>query len=150
MSNNNMENQMSYISEMTEEEKIIFLRVLVALARSDNNFDDEEKAFIKDIAIIFGITKDKIDDILLPLTDDEVIKDASKIKKRQAALQLIKEACLLANSDGDLSDREIILIGKIGQAMGIELEKIEQGVVVVTVDNEIVWLEEGKLIFEQL
>ncbi|MBE6444116.1 MAG: TerB family tellurite resistance protein [Alphaproteobacteria bacterium] len=148
MSNNNMENQMSYISEMTEEEKIIFLRVLVALARSDNNFDDEEKAFIKDIAIIFGITKDKIDDILLPLTDDEVIKDASKIKKRQAALQLIKEACLLANSDGDLSDREIILIGKIGQAMGIELEKIEQ--ISKWVIDRIVWLEEGKLIFEQL
>ena len=139
---------MSYISEMTEEEKIIFLRVLVALARSDNNFDDEEKAFIKDIAIIFGITKDKIDDILLPLTDDEVIKDASKIKKRQAALQLIKEACLLANSDGDLSDREIILIGKIGQAMGIELEKIEQ--ISKWVIDRIVWLEEGKLIFEQL
>lgn len=148
MSNNNMENQMSYISEMTEEEKIIFLRVLVALARSDNNFDDEEKAFIKDIAIIFGITKDKIDDILLPLTDEEVIKKASKIKKRQAALQLIKEACLLANSDGDLSDREIILIGKIGQAMGIELEKIEQ--ISKWVINRIVWLEEGKLIFEQL
>ncbi len=148
MSNNNMENQMSYISEMTEEEKIIFLRVLVALARSDNNFDDEEKAFIKDIAIIFGITKDKIDDILLPLTDEEVIKKASKIKKRQAALQLIKEACLLANSDGDLSDREIILIGKIGQAMGIELEKIEQ--ISKWVIDRIVWLEEGKLIFEQL
>ena len=148
MSNNNMENQMSYISEMTEEEKIIFLRVLVTLARSDNNFDDEEKAFIKDIAIIFGITKDKIDDILLPLTDDEVIKDASTRKKRQAALQLIKEACLLANSDGDLSDREIILIGKIGQAMGIELEKIEQ--ISKWVIDRIVWLEEGKLIFEQL
>lgn len=148
MSNNNMENQMSYISEMTEEEKIIFLRVLVALARSDNNFDDEEKAFIKDIAIIFGITKDKIDDILLPLTDEEVIKKASKIKKRQAALQLIKEACLLANSNGDLSDREIILIGKIGQAMGIELEKIEQ--ISKWVIDRIVWLEEGKLIFEQL
>ena len=148
MSNSNTENQMSYISEMTDEEKIVFLRVLVALARSDNNFDDEEKAFIKDIAIVFGITKDKIDDILLPLTDEEVVKDASKIKKRQAALQLIKEACLLANSDGDLSEREIILIGKIGQAMGIELEKIEQ--ISKWVIDRIVWLEEGKLIFEQL
>ena len=70
MSSFNMENQMSYVSDMTEEEKITFLKVLVALSCSDNNFDDEEKAFIQDIALVFGIKKDKINDIFAGFITD--------------------------------------------------------------------------------
>ncbi len=148
MSNSNTEEQMSYISQMTEEEKVIFLKVLVALARSDGTFEDEEKAFIKDLAIVFGIRKENTANILAETSDEQLIADAAIIKNRAAALQLIKEACLLANSDGDLSEREVVLIGKIGQAMGIELEKIEQ--ISQWVIDRIIWLEEGKIIFEQL
>ena len=148
MSSFNMEDQMSYITQMNEEEKIIFLKILVALARADGNFDDNEKAFIKDLAVIFGIHKDKAPTILEETSDDKLVKEAAQIKNRQAALQLVKEACLLANSDGDLSEREVVLIGKIGQAMGVELEKIEQ--ISQWVIDRIVWLEEGKLIFEQI
>ena len=148
MSSFNMEDQMSYITQMNEEEKIIFLKILVALARADGNFDDNEKAFIKDLAVIFGIHKGKAPAILEETSDDKLVKEAAQIKNRQAALQLVKEACLLANSDGDLSEREVVLIGKIGQAMGVELEKIEQ--ISQWVIDRIVWLEEGKLIFEQI
>lgn len=148
MSSFNMEDEMSYITQMTQEEKVVFLKILVALARSDGNFDDNEKALIKDIAVIFNIQKDQAETILEEISDDQLVNEASKIKNRAAALQLIKEACLLANSDGDLSEREVVLIGKIGQAMGVELDKIEQ--ISQWVIDRIVWLEEGKLIFEQL
>lgn len=144
---NNTDNK-SFVTQMSEEEKIIFLKILVALARCDNDFDNEEKAFIKDSAIVFGLTKEHVDEILAPMSNDEVIESASKITNRQAALQLVKEACLLANSDGNLSDDEIVLIGKIGQAMNIELEKIEE--ISQWVVDRIVWLERGKIIFEQV
>lgn len=148
MSSFNMEDSANYITRLSEEERIIFLRALVSLARADDNFDEDEKNFIRDIAVIFGIPQNKADLVLTPLADDELIKNVAKIKDRQAALQLIKEACLLANSDGDLSEHEVLLIGKIGQAMGVELEKIEQ--ISQWVIDRIVWLEEGKLIFEQI
>ena len=148
MSDFNMDTPINYISEMSEEEKIVFIKVLVALARSDSHFDEDEQSFIKDMSVIFGISTDKTDLVLKQTSEEELIKSASIIKNRQAALQLIKEACLLANSDGDLSDQEIMFIGKIGQAMGVELEKIEQ--ISQWVIDRIVWLEEGKLIFEQV
>ena len=148
MSGFNTENSINYIAQMSDEEKIVFLSVLVALAKIDDNFDNDERNFIKDLAVIFGIGKAKTEEVLAPLSDEELIREASKIKNRQAALQLVKEACLLANSDGDLSEREIILIGKIGQAMGVELEKIEQ--ISQWVIDRIVWLEQGKVIFEQV
>ncbi len=148
MSNFNMENQTNYITALSEEEKIIFLQALTSLARSDDKFEDEEESFVKDLAIAFGIAKDKAEIILQNLSDEELLQRASKIKNRQAALQLIKECCLLANSDGDLSEHEIVLIGKLGQAMGVELEKIEQ--ISQWVIDRIIWLEQGKLIFEQV
>ena len=141
-------NNKSFVTQMSEEEKVIFLKILVALAKCDGNFEDEEKAFIKDSAIAFGLTKEHVDEILAPMTNEEIINKAAKIKSRQAALQLIKEACLLANSDGNLSEEEIILIGKIGQAMNIELEKIEE--ISQWVVDRIIWLERGKIIFEQV
>ncbi len=148
MSSFNMKNSVNYIARLSEDEKVVFLRVLATLARIDGNFDEDEQAFVKDIAVIFGVPQSKFDVILASLSDDELVKEAAKIKNRQAALQLIKEACLLANSDGDLSEREVVLIGRIGQAMGIELEKIEQ--ISQWVIDRIVWLEQGKMIFEQV
>lgn len=147
MTNFNMCNQTNYIAQMTEDEKIVFLKVLVAIARSDDVLKQNERDLIEDLAAIFGIAKEHRADIIAPVSDDEIIKEAAKIKNRAAALQLIKEACLLANSDGDLSDSEIVLIGKIGQAMNVELEKIEQ--ISQWIIDRIVWLEQGKIIFEQ-
>lgn len=141
-------NKKNFIAEMSEEEKIIFLKILVSLAKADGNFDDNEKAFIKDTTIIFGLNKSYIEEILAPITKQELIQKASKITNRHAALHLIKEACLLANSDGDLSDEEIIFIGQIGQAMNIELEKIEE--ISQWVAERIIWQEHGKIIFEQI
>lgn len=141
-------NQKSFIIQMSEEEKIIFLKILISLANADNNFDDNEKAFIKDTALTFGLNKSHIEEILKPVDKKILIQDAAKITNRQAALHLIKEACLLANSDGDLSKEEILFIGQIGQAMNVELEKIEE--ISQWVIERIIWLEKGKIILEQI
>ena len=143
-----IENQTDYISQMSENEKIVFLRVLVHLAKADGCFDENEKAFVRDIAFNLGVSEDKIDEVFQSVSEQDLIEGVSCIKNRQVALQLIKEACLLANSDGDLSEEEVVFIGKIGQAMGVELEKIEQ--ISQWVVDRIIWLEEGKIIFEQL
>ena len=55
--------------------------------------------------------------------------------------------CILAHSDNSLSENEILFIGRIGQAMGVELEKIEQ--ISQWVIARIILEEEGHLIFEE-
>ena len=60
---------------------------------------------------------------------------------------LIKEMCILAHADNELTDDEVLLIGRVGQAMGVELEKIEQ--ISRWVIDRVIWLEEAKLIFEE-
>ena len=139
MSNFNTQHQISYVNSMTSKEKIIFLKILITIANSDKKFKNDERDFIKNMVITFGLPKEAISEILSPMTEDQLFALASQITNRQIALQLLKEACILANSDGDFSDTEILLIGKIGQAMGIELEKIEQ--ISQWIIDKIIWHE---------
>lgn len=143
-----MENDMSYLSEMNEDDRVIFLKVLVRLAKADGQIDDGEKSFITELARVFEIPASRAEEIRSAVNDDDVVEEAKKIKNRRVSMELVKEMCMLANSDGDLSDRETLLIGRVGRAMGLELEKIEQ--IGQWVIDRIVWLEEGKIIFEKV
>ena len=69
------------------------------------------------------------------------------IKDRKLAMNLIKEMCMLANFDGDMSDEEIVLIGRVGEAMGLSVDKIQD--ISQWVIDRIVLQERGKIIFEQ-
>ena len=132
-------------AQMSEQEKIIFLKVLSVLGKVDNDFDDGEKQFIVNVAKMFGISQDKIPSIFEEISKEEVIKEAAMIKNRMVALSLIREACFMANCDGDLSDEEIIFIGKVGGAMGIGFEKIEQ--ISQWVIDYLIWRKQEKIIF---
>ena len=82
------------------------------------------------------------------LAGAEIINAVKTIDNRRAALELIKEMCVLAHADDELSDQETLLIGRVGQAMGVELEKIEQ--ISNWIIDRIIWLEQAKIIFEEV
>ena len=138
---------MQYLAEMSDDEKIIFLKVLTRLARADGKLDDNERDFIRENAVVYNVPANRFEEIINVNSDDEIVAEVKKIKNRKLALELIKEMCLLANADSDLSDNETLLIGRVGQAMGVELEKIQQ--ISQWVIDRIIWLEEGKIIFEK-
>lgn len=143
----NMENDMEVLKKMNEDEKVVYLKALARLAKSDGDFDEDEKEFIINMARVFGITADRRDEVLSLESDEELVEQVKIIKERPKALELVKEMCMLANADSDLSDREIMLIGKVGTAMGVELEKIQE--ISQWVIDRIIWLEQGKIIFEK-
>ncbi len=132
---------------ISEQDKIIFLRVLTALSKIDNHFSESEKDAIIDSAIMFGIPESKIPTIFNDASPDKVLSEAAQITDRCLALYLIKETCLIANIDGDLSDDEVIFIGKLGEAMNIELEKVEQ--ISQWVLDYLLLQEQEKIIFEK-
>jgi uncharacterized tellurite resistance protein B-like protein len=80
--------------------------------------------------------------------DASLIREVGKITNRRAALELVKEMCMLAHADEKLSDEETLFIGKVGQAMGVTPDKIEQ--ISGWVIDRLILLEEGKIIFEEV
>lgn len=146
MSNIRTENEMTYTTAMTKEQKLIFLKTLVALAKADTKIDENEKDFLKGMSLVFNLPQEDIDIKHIP-SEDEVVDMVKAIKDRKLAMNLIKEMCMLANFDGDMSDEEIVLIGRVGEAMGLSVDKIQD--ISQWVIDRIVLQERGKIIFEQ-
>lgn len=148
MADFNMEQDMEYLTKLNEEQRIAFMKALARLANADGKLDDDEKEFIREAAKIYGVPEGRLEEILKQGSDDEVVEAVKIIDNRRAALELVKEMCVLAHADDELSDNEILLIGRIGQAMGIEPKKIEQ--ISQWVIDRLIWVEEGKIIFEEV
>ena len=148
MANLGLEMNMDCLCRLNENQRIAFMRALSRLASVDGTLDDDEKYFIKSAAEIYGISKERIDEILNKSSDDDIVEAVKIIDDRRAALELIKEMCVLAHADDVLSDDEVLFIGKVGEAMGVELEKIEQ--ISQWVIDRMIWLEEAKIIFEEV
>lgn len=132
---------------LTDTEKLFFIKALSRLAQADNCIKQEEHDFLQQLCSSFNIPATQ-SEAIKSITDAELINEAKQITNRQTAMELIKEMCMLANTDGDISERETMLIGQIGLAMNLELEKIEQ--ISRWVIDRIIWLEEGKIIFEKV
>lgn len=143
-----MEQDMEVLSKLTEDQKVAFMKAFSRLAGADGHLDEDELAFIRSMARIYGISDKRVDEILKIDSDEEVVNAVKVIDNRRAALELIKEMCVLAHADDELSDRETLLIGRVGQAMGVELEKIEQ--ISNWIIDRIIWLEQAKIIFEEV
>lgn len=147
MANLNMETDMGVLSQLNEDQRVAFMTALAGLANADGKLDEEELDFIKEVAVAYGVPSQRVLEILQINNAEDIVEKVKIINNRRAALELIKEMCVLAHADNELTDSEILLIGKIGQAMGVELEKIEQ--ISQWVIDRVIWLEEAKLIFEE-
>ena len=105
-----LEMDMNCVEKLNEDQKIAFLKAFSRLAAADGKFDADEKAFIKNVGVTFGISPKRVNEILKIDNDDEILEEVKKIDNRRAALELIKEMCVLAHADDELSDEETAFI----------------------------------------
>ena len=143
-----MEQNMEYLLGLDESERVAFMTILARLARADGKMSKEEKNFISEMARVYNISEENIKEIIYNHTDDEIIDYAKKISSRKTALELIKEMCILAHADDELSDSEIELIVKVGSVMAVDMEKIEK--ISNWIIQRLIWEDEGKIIFEEV
>ena len=134
--------------DLQDTQKEAFLQAFVKMAHIDEHFDAGERDFICMIARDLGLSENVENYIFSPWNEEQILEGLSTIKNRQVALEIIKELCLLAHTDRELSDEEMLFLGRIGLAMGVELEEIEA--ISRWVIDYIVWKEQGKIIFEEV
>lgn len=139
---------MDSLSSLNEEQQIAYLKALAHLSKADGAIDEAEQEFLKDMAVLNGVSGARLEEILAQSDAEDVIESVRQITNRRASLELIKDMCVLAHSDDELSDVEVLFIGSVGQAMGVSLDKIEQ--ISKWIIDRIIWLEEAKIIFEEV
>lgn len=135
----------SYLAQASIEEKKVFFQVLLHLASVDGVTDDSEFDFIAEAAKTQGLQD--INELQNYGDEKALLQKVKIITNRHLAMELIKEMCTLSHVDNVLSDEETLFIGKVGMALGIEIEKIEQ--ISNWIIDRIIWLEQAKLIFEE-
>lgn len=135
----------SYLSKASQKEKRVFFQVLIHLSAADGYRGESEIDFIRDAAETQGIKN--IEELFIPTDEQEILEQVKIITNRHLALELIKEMCMLSHVDNLLSDSETLFIGKVGIALGVEMEKIEQ--ISNWVIDHIIWLEQARYIFEE-
>ena len=143
-----LEHDMEYLNKVDENQRVVIIKILARLANADGNLGESEKEFIRQVAKVYNIPEKRIEEILNYGSDEDIIQGAKLIENRKVALELIKEMCILAHADNELTESETLFIGRVGQAMGVELEKIQQ--ISQWVIERIIWMEEAKIIFEEV
>ena len=90
-----MEQDMEVLSKLTEDQKVAFMKAFSRLAGADGHLDEDELAFIRSMARVYGISDKRVDEILKIDSDEEVVNAVKVIDNRRAALELIKEMWII-------------------------------------------------------
>lgn len=138
----------NYLMSLEDNEKKAYLEVLAFLTKADGVVDEDEKEFIAEFAGFCGMDNEETEKLFGEVPEEDILNDVKKIANKRVALELIKDMCFLAHRDENLSDEEVVFIARVGQALGITVEKIEQ--ISKWVIDRIIWLEEEKIIFEEI
>ncbi len=113
-----------YIQQLSEQEKITFVRALIFLIKADGRVDDRERECIHEIVEIYGVGN-KMAAINAPMGEDVLLPEiANTVKDRHKALALIRELLTMAHVDDELGDGEVNFVEKVAAKLNVEPEKV--------------------------
>ena len=110
----------NFINTLTAGERFIFVKIICGLVAVDRKVTREELLYLKELALKYEVENESISTMIKTADHDALIKQARMITSRTKALMLIKDLCMVANTDNDLADSEIDYILVIAEAMNIE------------------------------
>lgn len=112
------------IQQLSEAEKITFVRALIFLIKADGRVDDREREYIHEIVNVYGVGN-KMAAINAPMGEGILLPEiANTIKDRRKALVLIRELLTMAHVDDELGDEEVAFIEKAAAGLNVESEKV--------------------------
>lgn len=121
-----MTNGFEYVTDLSLNEKLVFLRMIIRLIGKDSRIDDSERTFMKELAKQYQIPREYSAQINQSVSEEDLIAEAKNLLGRKKSLYLIKELLTVANSDDYLDDNEIDFVIRVSKALGIEDEKVAE------------------------
>ena len=116
----------NFINTLSAGERFIFVKVICGLVAADRQVTGEELIYLKELALKFNLEPESISTMIKTADKLSLIKQARMITTRSKALMLIKDLCMVANTDADLEDNEIDYILDIAEAMNIEPDMVKE------------------------
>ena len=112
---------------MLSDLTVLQAKVLALVGWVDGRFDDSEQIVFRDV-IEVGPGDDDLRIELFRMTGsapdkDDVLKSVAAAP-REIAAAVLKNAFVLANADGHLHDAEMALLFELGQAAGVDADRL--------------------------
>lgn len=116
----------NFIKTLSSGERFIFVKIICGLVAADRQVTREELIFLKEMALKFEVEPESISNMIKHADKPSLIKQARMITTRSKALMLIKDLCMVANTDADLKDNEIDFILDIAETMNIDPHTVKE------------------------
>ena len=110
--------------ELSDEQKLVYIKLLVYLAQTDNASAVMERTFIKKTIVQMKIDPKSLHDLSVPVTNDDLYSALLPINGRLMSIDLLHRLWYAASIDENFADEEIELIQKIAKILDIDEDTI--------------------------
>lgn len=106
--------------DLTEEQKLVYVRLLVYLAKSDKDFSKVEERHIRRFASRFKLSAESLRGLSVPASLSEVYEIIKPINNRKIALDLVHSLWFVSLADEIIDNEEVEFIRKVAKALNID------------------------------
>lgn len=114
-------------TDLTPEQRQLYIQVLVAMARADGAVDEQEESFLADIAAGCGVSEETVQGYLkgAPFDPIQFLARIPALRNSVGAL-ILRDAAAIAVINNQLTETEEDLFNKIGSALGFSAAETEE------------------------
>ena len=106
--------------ELSEEQKLVYVRLLIYLAKADNNPDYIEKQIIKNIVSRFQLAPTLLQNLSVPRRLDDLYDVVRPIRDRLIAIDLVHCLRFAASVDSVIDEEEVKIIRTVANLLDID------------------------------
>lgn len=105
---------------LTDEQKLVYIRLLIYLTKSDNDVDVLEKQFIKNMILRFQLPLTTLQNLSYPNSIDDLYDTLKPMHDRQIAIDLLHCLRFAASVDSVINENESKIINNIARILEID------------------------------
>ena len=133
-----------FISTLNADEKLLFLRSLLAMIKADGRIDDKERALAHELARLYDVAG--CSEVLKNPQPKSLLLNEMKALagNRKKAMLLLRELLIIAHIDDDFDEKEMSFVEEAARALEID-ERLVLELNQLILDYKLLQVRAGKI-----
>lgn len=133
-----------FISTLNADEKLLFLRSLLAMIKADGRIDDKERALAHELARLYEVAG--CSEVLKnPQPKSMLLNEMKALAgNRKKAMLLLRELLIIAHIDDDFDEKEMSFVEEAARALEID-ERLVLELNQLILDYKLLQVRAGKI-----
>lgn len=133
-----------FISTLNADEKLLFLRSLLAMIKADGRIDDKERTLAHELARLYDVAG--CSEVLKnPQPKSRLLNEMKALAgNRKKAMLLLRELLIIAHIDDDFDEKEMSFVEEAARALEID-ERLVLELNQLILDYKLLQVRAGKI-----